>query len=169
VWRKTRPFQLDAAKATEAALKSQPLEKIQFVHFALHGLSATKIPERTALLLASDKDSAEDILLQDREIRDLRLSADLVTLSACDTGIGRLQGQEGISSMVGSFLLAGARSVVASLWQVDDRSTSALMKRFYIRSTWRGCPFHQSQCIGCKLVLEQRSQNCRIGAQRPCL
>ena len=43
----------------------------------------------------------------------------LKTLSACDTGIGRLQGQEGISSMVGSFLLAGARSVVASLWQVD--------------------------------------------------
>jgi CHAT domain-containing protein len=122
---------LEGRRATESALKSQPLEKFQFVHFALHGFSDMKIPERTALLLAGEEDSPEDGLLQDREIRDMRLSADLVTLSACDTGIGRLQGQEGISSMVGSFLLAGARSVVASLWQVDDRSTSVLMKRFY--------------------------------------
>jgi CHAT domain-containing protein len=128
---------LEGRRATEAALKSQPLEKFQFVHFALHGFSDMKIPERTALLLAGDEDSPEDGLLQDREIRDMRLSADLVTLSACDTGIGRLQGQEGISSMVGSFLLAGARSVVASLWQVDDRSTSVLMKRFYSHLTNR--------------------------------
>jgi len=122
---------LEGKKATESALKSQPLEKFQFVHFALHGFSDTKIPERTALLLAADNDSLEDGLLQDREIRDLRFSADMVTLSACDTGVGRLQGQEGISSLVGSFLLAGARSVVASLWQIDDRSTAVLMKRFY--------------------------------------
>lgn len=126
---------LEGRRATEAALKSQPLQKFQFVHFALHGFSDTKIPERTALLLAGDEDSPEDGLLQDREIRDLRLSADLVTLSACDTGIGRLQGQEGISSMVGSFLLAGARSVVVSLWQVDDRSTTVLMRRFYSHLT----------------------------------
>jgi len=122
---------LEGKRATESALKSQPLEHFQFVHFALHGFSDTKIPERTALLLADDEHSSEDGLLQDREIRDLRIAADLVTLSACDTGIGRLQGQEGISSMVGSFLLAGARSVVASLWRVDDRSTGVLMKHFY--------------------------------------
>lgn len=122
---------LEGKGATEAALKSQPLEEFRILHFALHGFSDTNIPERTALLLAADNDSPEDGLLQDREIRDLRLSADLVTLSACDTGIGRLQGQEGISSLVRSFLLAGARSVVASLWQVDDRSTGVLMKHFY--------------------------------------
>jgi len=122
---------LEGKRATEAALKSEPLDQFRILHFALHGFSDTNIPERTALLLAADNDSAEDGLLQDREIRDLRLSADLVTLSACDTGIGRLQGQEGISSLVRAFLLAGARSVVASLWQVDDRSTAVLMKRFY--------------------------------------
>ena len=122
---------LEGKRATESALKSQPLENLKFVHFALHGFSDTKIPERTALLLADDEHSTEDGLLQDREIRDLRIAADLVTLSACDTGIGRLQGQEGISSMVSSFLLAGARSVVASLWKVDDRSTGVLMKHFY--------------------------------------
>ena len=122
---------LEGKRATEAALKSQPLEEFRILHFALHGFSDTSVPERTALLLAADDESREDGLLQDREIRDLRLSADLVTLSACDTGIGRLQGQEGISSLVRSFLLAGARSVVASLWQADDRSTGVLMKRFY--------------------------------------
>jgi hypothetical protein len=122
---------LEGKRATEIALKSQPLDQFRILHFALHGFSDTNIPERTALLLAADNDSAEDGLLQDREIRDLRLAADLVTLSACDTGIGRLQGQEGISSLLRSFLLAGARSVVASLWQVDDRSTGVLMKHFY--------------------------------------
>jgi CHAT domain-containing protein len=122
---------LEGKRATEIALKSQPLQQFRILHFALHGFSDTNIPERTALLLAADNDSAEDGLLQDREIRDLRLSADLVTLSACDTGIGRLQGQEGISSLVRAFLLAGARSVIASLWQVDDRSTGVLMKHFY--------------------------------------
>lgn len=117
--------------ATEAAFKSQPLENFRILHFAVHGFSDKNFPERTALLLASDNASIEDGLLQDREIRDLRLSADLVTLSACDTGVGRLQGQEGISNLVRSFFLAGARSVVASLWQVDDSSTGVLMKRFY--------------------------------------
>ncbi|MEW5976402.1 MAG: CHAT domain-containing protein [Acidobacteriota bacterium] len=122
---------LEGKRATEAALKSEPLDQFRILHFALHGFSDTNIPERTALLLAADNNSDEDGLVQDREIRDLRLSADLVTLSACDTGIGRLQGQEGISSLVRAFLLAGARAVVASLWQVDDRSTAVLMKRFY--------------------------------------
>ena len=74
---------------------------------------------------------AEDGLLQVREIRDLRLRAELVTLSACDTGTGRLLGQEGIASLERAFLLAGAKSVIASVWPADDTYTIALMKRFY--------------------------------------
>ena len=66
-----------------------------------------------------------------REIRDLSLNTDLVTLSACDTGVGRLEGEEGITNLVRAFLLAGARSVVASLWTADDPSTRTLMERFY--------------------------------------
>ena len=69
---------LEGKGATEAALKSQPLEGFRILHFAL--FSDTSIPERTALLLAADNVSTEDGLLQDREIRDLQLSADLVTL-----------------------------------------------------------------------------------------
>jgi CHAT domain-containing protein len=66
-----------------------------------------------------------------REIRDLSLSAGLVTLSACDTGVGALEGEEGIANLVRAFLFAGARSVVASLWTADDPSTRTLMERFY--------------------------------------
>ncbi|MHB8656231.1 MAG: CHAT domain-containing protein, partial [Terriglobia bacterium] len=68
---------------------------------------------------------------QVREIRSLSLNADLVTLSACDTGVGRLQGEEGIANLVRAFLFAGAKSVVASLWAANDISTTTLMQHFY--------------------------------------
>jgi CHAT domain-containing protein len=70
-------------------------------------------------------------LLQVREIRDLNLAADLVTLSACDTGVGALEGEEGIANLVRSFLFAGTRSVVASLWAASDVYTLNLMVHFY--------------------------------------
>ena len=63
----------------------------------------------------------------------LRLNADLVTLSACDTGSGSVHGQEGAASLVRPFLAAGARSVVASLWAVDDTFSLTLMREFYRR------------------------------------
>jgi len=69
--------------------------------------------------------------LQSWEISSFRLNADLVTLSACETKIGRLQGQEGISNLVRAFLFAGARSVVASSWATEDMFTLALMEQFY--------------------------------------
>ena len=62
-----------------------------------------------------------------REVRDLSLNADLVTLSACDTGVGPLEGEEGIANLVRAFLFAGAKSVVASLWTANDPSTRTLM------------------------------------------
>jgi len=76
---------------------------------------------------------AEDGLLQVREIRDLPLRTELVILSACDTGTGRLLGPRGIASLERAFLLAGAKAVIASLWPVDDTYTVALMKRMYER------------------------------------
>jgi CHAT domain-containing protein len=83
------------------------------------------------LFLGFDHVKHDDGLLQIREIRDLRLRADLVTLSACDAGAGKLEGQNGIASIVQAFLFAGARSVVASMWTADDTFTAALMARFY--------------------------------------
>lgn len=118
-------------EATESAFKKQPLDQFRILHLAVHGFADTQYPERSALVLAPDPKAGEDGLLQVREIIRLRLNAELTTLSACDSGVGKLQGQEGVSNLVEAFLVAGSKSVVASLWSVDDVSTSALMEDFY--------------------------------------
>ena len=119
--------------ATETAFKNEPLKDFRVLHLAVHGFADTQYPERSALVLGVDPESADDGLLQVREIIRLRLNAELTTLSACETGVGKLQGQEGVSNLVEAFLVAGSRSVVASLWSADDTSASALMERFYNR------------------------------------
>lgn len=119
------------SEATEAAFKSQPLDRFRILHLAVHGVSSSEFPQRAALVLGTDTQANEDGLLQAREIAALPLNADLVILSACDTGAGRLQGAEGIANLVRSFFFAGARSVLASLWSADDIATAALIKQFY--------------------------------------
>jgi CHAT domain-containing protein len=119
--------------ATETAFKKEPLADFRILHLAVHGFADTQYPERSALVLGVDPKSGDDGLLQVREIIRLHLNAELTTLSACDTGVGKLQGQEGISNLVEAFLVAGSKSVVASLWSADDTSASALMERFYKR------------------------------------
>ena len=120
-----------ASDATEARFKSLPLANYGIIHFAVHGIANTQFPDRAALVLSSSPGSTDDGLLQVREIRDLPLHAGLVTLSACDSGNGKLLGEEGIASLERAFLLAGARSVLASLWTADDTYTVGLMRRFY--------------------------------------
>lgn len=117
--------------ATEEALKSQPLSKFRVLHFAAHAFTDSAFPERSAIVLAANDRSPDDGLLQMREIRDLRLTAALVTLSACDSGVGKINGIEGMASLVNAFLFAGAQAVVASSWAADDDFTASLMKRFY--------------------------------------
>jgi CHAT domain-containing protein len=119
--------------ATETGFKKQPLDQFRILHLAVHGFADTQYPERSALVLGADPQSADDGLLQVREIIRLRLNAELTTLSACDSGVGKLQGQEGISNLVEAFLVAGSKSVVASLWSADDTFASALMEQFYRR------------------------------------
>jgi CHAT domain-containing protein len=115
--------------ATEEAVKSQPLAGFRLMHFAAHGIVSTKSPERSAIVLRPA--AGEDGLLQAREILGLRLNADLVTLSACDTGTGTVHGQEGVASLVRPFIVAGARAVVANLWAADDAFSLSLMREFY--------------------------------------
>ncbi|HEY6252323.1 MAG TPA: CHAT domain-containing tetratricopeptide repeat protein, partial [Candidatus Angelobacter sp.] len=117
-------------EATESAFKAQALSDYSVIHLAVHAISDSRYPDRSALVLAEDK-PPEDGLLQIREIVRLRLQADLVTLSACETGIGMDQGEAGVISLQRAFLLGGAKAVVASLWNVEDRSTSVLMEAFY--------------------------------------
>ncbi len=118
-------------QATETAFKRQSLHDFKILHLAVHAVADDQFPDRAALVLARDKDSDDDGLLQAREITRLRLNADLVTLSACETALGKLEGREGVRGLKEAFLTAGAHSVVASLWNVEDQSTTRLMVGFY--------------------------------------
>jgi CHAT domain-containing protein len=117
--------------ATETAFKAQPLAEFKIVHIAAHGFVDMQFPERSGLVLGVDPSSHDDGLLQVREIIRLHFNADLVTLSACNTGVGKIEGEEGVTNLVEAFLVRGARAVVASLWSADDTYTGKLMERFY--------------------------------------
>jgi CHAT domain-containing protein len=120
--------------ATEEAIKSLA-PQARRLHFACHGLLDERFPLNSALALSIPERPEEgraNGLLQAWEVFDeLRLDADLVTLSACDSGRGKEMGGEGLIGLVRAFQFAGARSVLASLWSVSDASTGDLMKRFY--------------------------------------
>jgi len=117
--------------ATETEFKKQDLRRFQVIHIATHATADPQYPDRAALVLAPAPNTADDGLLQLREIMHLSLNADLVTLSACETEVGTNQGEAGVVNLEQAFLIAGARAVVASLWNVEDNSTTTLMKSFY--------------------------------------
>jgi CHAT domain-containing protein len=115
---------------TETHFKNAPLDQFRIIHLAVHGKANDKNVERAALLFRPNP-PADDGLLESREILGLRLNADLVVLSACETAVGHMQGEEGIANLARIFLMVGAKSVVSTLWQIDDNYSLFLMKRFY--------------------------------------
>jgi CHAT domain-containing protein/Tfp pilus assembly protein PilF len=117
--------------AREETVKSEKLDAYRYIHFASHGFIDESKPGRSGILLSRDAHSAEDGILQMGEIMRLRLKAELVTLSACSTGLGKLVSGEGILGLTRAFFYSGARNVTVSLWNVNDSSTSTLMKAFY--------------------------------------
>jgi len=116
--------------ATETHFKSLPLDQVRVLHLALHGFVDPNYPDRSALVFAPETGGKDDGLLEVREIRRLRLNASLVTLSACNTGVGPV-GESGVANIVNAFVEAGADSVVSTLWQLQDRTTQVLMTDFY--------------------------------------
>jgi CHAT domain-containing protein len=119
--------------STERAVKHEVLRRYRRLHFATHSLIDEKSPSRSSVVLSLNDDPEEDGFLEVGEIAELVLDSDLVVLSACQTGHGQLLSGEGIIGMSRSFLYAGARDVIVSLWNVSDISTSQLMKNFYQR------------------------------------
>jgi CHAT domain-containing protein len=117
--------------STEEAIKRESLERYRRLHFATHSRINEKSPLLSAVALAPGDDAEEDGFLEVSEISRLNLDCDLVVVSACQTGRGQLLSAEGIVGLSRAFLFAGARSVVVSLWNVTDASTSRLMKGFY--------------------------------------
>lgn len=117
--------------ASEQELKKLDLEDFKIIHFAAHGLVDDQKPTRSSIVLSLDSKSQEDGFVQMREIFNLRMSADLVSLSACQTGLGQFIRGEGIEGLNRAFFYAGASSVLMSLWSINDQASSQLMERFY--------------------------------------
>ena len=99
------------------------------IHLAVHGVFDPDRPLNSALLLAADRNN--DGLLRAGDLYNLSLSADLVTLSACETALGKVATGDDVVGFTRGFLYAGAHSLISSLWQVDDEATSDLMVNFY--------------------------------------
>jgi len=116
------------SKATPAEL-SGDLHAYSVIHIAAHGLIDMTDPRRSGLALSSTPE--RDGFLSIADVLDLDLDADLVVLSACDTARGAVRRGEGVQSLARAFMYSGARSVVATLWPVDDRETQQMMEPFY--------------------------------------
>ena len=115
-------------EATKTALKNLG-PQFSYLHFATHGKFDPDAPLNSGLLLASDAQSNGFLSLG--ELYSLRLNADLVTLSACETGLGKISNGDDVVGLARGFLYAGSNAIVASLWEVDDAATSFLMTEFY--------------------------------------
>jgi CHAT domain-containing protein len=99
------------------------------IHFATHGKFQAEDPLSSGLALA--KDAQNDGMLTVGELYSMSLDADLVTLSACETGLGKITNGDDVVGLTRGFLYAGSSSIIASLWSVDDKATSELMTAFY--------------------------------------
>jgi len=115
-------------QATETALKRYG-GQFRYIHFATHGTFIAGKPLLSGLLMAGDGEN--DGTLTVGELYDISLPADLVTLSACETALGKVANGDDVIGFTRGFLYAGTRSIVSSLWKVDDKATSILMQEFY--------------------------------------
>lgn len=120
-------------RASRTTAISPELSQYRYVHFATHGLLNSKHPELSGVFLSRFNESgqSQDGFLQLHDVYNLKLSADLVVLSACQTALGKDVRGEGLVGLTRGFMYAGAPRVVASLWQVDDAATSDFMREFY--------------------------------------
>jgi CHAT domain-containing protein len=126
--------------ASRATFMNPDLAHYRIVHFATHGFVDYQHPELSGLVLSlvDLNGNPQDGFLRLHDIYNLKLSADLVVLSACNTGLGKDLKGEGLIGLTRGFMYAGARSVTASLWKVDDEATAELMKLFYEGMFQRG-------------------------------
>lgn len=122
-------------EVTESTLKQHLNRKYKYIHIATHGYIDEDQPNQSGLRLTGNNgieaSSEDDGLLKSSEIYRLNLSSDMVVLSACNTGMGKVVKGEGMLGLQRAFFYAGTSTVVVSLWNVYDRSTASLMNEFY--------------------------------------
>jgi CHAT domain-containing protein/Tfp pilus assembly protein PilF len=121
---------LTGTDAIEKTFKSKSSD-YSIIHLAMHGILNQQTPILSSLAFTENGDSTEDNFLEAWEISHLKLNAQLVVLSACETGYGKFQQGEGVMSLARAFMYAGVPSLVVSLWQVNDASTAEIMQLFY--------------------------------------
>ena len=121
-------FDASRTTATEGSLANY-----QIVHFATHGIANTENPELSGIVMSmvDDKGNLVNGFLRLTDIFNLKLAANLVVLSACQSGMGQNIKGEGMVGLTRGFMYAGAQRVAVSLWNVDDEGTSVLMQKFY--------------------------------------
>jgi CHAT domain-containing protein len=125
------------------------------LHFATHGFLPVEPGEiEPALVLSIDGTDQDQMMLKVSEISKLQIHADMVVLSACNTGSGKVTHAEGVSSLGTAFLSAGSSSVVVSLWKVSDSSTSLLMQQFY-KNLLSGVPKNKALADARKYLFSQ--------------
>lgn len=112
---------------------SPEIGQYRILHLATHGLLNSAHPELSGIVLSlvDRQGQPQNGFLRLNEVYNLKLSADLVVLSACQTALGKEIRGEGLVGLTRGFMYAGAPRVLASLWKVDDRATAELMKQFY--------------------------------------
>ncbi|MCH2043793.1 MAG: tetratricopeptide repeat protein [Saprospiraceae bacterium] len=116
--------------ASEKTIKTK-VGDYAVIHLATHGLLNKRRPMLSSIALTEDSDSIENNFWQAYEISQMELNADLVVLSACETGYGKFEKGNGIASLARAFMYAGSSSLIVSLWKVNDTSTSAIMQNLY--------------------------------------
>ena len=131
---------LHAEEATRKSIEEQPLDTFRIVHFATHGWSDSADASRVALRLSPPDGSAEAGFLHVNDVFQMTLSAELVVLAGCRTGLGEVLPGEGPVGLTRAFLYAGAQSVLVSLWNVSDRSAAEFMEAFYRELDGRTIP-----------------------------
>ena len=127
-------------EASRETLESLDLSQYSILHFATHGVLDTKRPEHSGFFLSMIDATGrpQDGFITMQDVYRLRAPVDLVVLSACRTGLGKDVRGEGLIGLTRGFMYAGASSVVASLWRVDDEATAELMKNFYTNMLVKG-------------------------------
>jgi CHAT domain-containing protein len=116
--------------ASESRFKTEA-RNYSILHLAMHTLVNNEEPLYSKLVFTPDIDTAEDGLLNTYELANLELDADLVILSACNTGFGKLNKGEGIIGLARGFFQAGCRSLLATLWSVSDKTSLSIIDGFY--------------------------------------
>jgi len=144
--------------ASKAIVNQSDLSQFRFLHFATHGLLNSQHPELSGVVLSlvDEQGQPQDGFLRMHEIFNLKLNADLVVLSGCQTALGKEIKGEGLIGLTRGFMYAGARSVMASLWSVEDKATAELMKRFYAGMLNEGMSSPAALCAAQRAMMKDK-------------